>query len=55
MFNEVEAVQAQGEMAYKDAITGQPLNTKLVEEARRKELEYFESKGVWYRLARRRL
>ena len=34
-------------MAYKDMITGQPLNTKLVEEAWRKELEYFESKGVW--------
>ena len=49
MLNEVEAVQAVEEMAYKDAITGQPLNTKLVEEARRKELEYFESKGVWHR------
>ena len=44
LFDEVEATQAQGEMAYKDAITGQPLNSKLIEQARRKELEYFESK-----------
>ena len=46
LFDEVEAVQTQGEIAYKDAITGRYLNSKLVEQARRKELEYFESTGV---------
>ena len=52
LFDEVEAVQAQGEMAYKDAITGQLLNSKLVEQARRKEFDYFETKEVWYKRPR---
>ena len=30
-----------------DDITGQPLDASLVREARRRELEYFESKNVW--------
>ena len=30
-----------------DDITGQPLNAELVRAARQKELEYFNSKGVW--------
>ena len=32
---------------YFDDIIGQPLPPQLVQEARRRELEYFESKGVW--------
>ena len=47
-FNEVEAVQSQGETKYWDSVTSQPLDTELVEAARGKELEYFASKGVWY-------
>ena len=34
---------------YFDDLTGQPLDAKLVREARRKELDYFEAKGVWRR------
>ena len=37
---------SSGEM-FHDDLTGQPLDAGLVHEARRKELEYFESKGVW--------
>ena len=32
---------------FKDDLTGQPLDPKLVREARQKELDYFNSKGVW--------
>ena len=32
---------------FRDDLTGQPLDEKLVREARQKELDYFESKGVW--------
>ena len=32
---------------YRDALTGQPLVPELVEQARRRELEYFISKRVW--------
>ena len=32
---------------YRDSITGQPLVPALVEEARKKELQYFEEKKVW--------
>ena len=32
---------------YKDDLTGQLLDSALVKAARAKELEYFESKGVW--------
>ena len=35
-----------------DAITGQPLDPVLVAEARKKELEYFETKGVWHKRPR---
>ena len=31
---------------YRDSITGQPLVPELVEEARKKELQYFEEKKV---------
>ncbi len=43
---------------YKDDLTGQLLRDDLVQEARRKELEYFDQKGVWAKVptaeARRR-
>ena len=37
-----------GEKIYKDALTGETLPPALVEEARKRELEYFASKGVWH-------
>ena len=48
----LEALQASdqkrcGSKKYVDDITGQELDHLLVEEARRRELEYFESKNVW--------
>ncbi len=41
----VNAVQATGK--YRDSLTGQPLDDAMVEAARRKELEYFNSLPVW--------
>jgi len=38
---------------YKDDMTGQPLIDSLVHEARRRELEYFGSKGVWTKVSRK--
>ena len=32
---------------FRDDLTGQPLKPELVKAARRKELEYFNTKGVW--------
>ena len=43
----VMALATQDGKAYKDALTGQPLQTDLVEAARKKELEYFAEKCVW--------
>ena len=40
------------EKVIKDAISGQVLEKDLVEQARREELEYFESKNVWYKRPR---
>ena len=37
----------QASAEYLDAISGQPLIPELVREARRKEMEYFNAKGVW--------
>ena len=49
--DEILKVQRQGQRAeqeqFHDDIAGQPLDPALVREARRRELEYFESKGVW--------
>ena len=39
--------KSQAEEVFRDDITGQSLDPALVREARRRELEYFESKGVW--------
>ena len=41
-----EVAAFMGEKVYKDALTGQTLPPALVEEARKRELEYFASKGV---------
>ncbi len=38
---------------FKDDITGQVLRDDLVREARKKELEYFKTKGVWAKRPRR--
>ena len=40
------------EEEFKDSVTGQPMNGDLVREARRKELEYFESMKVWIKKPR---
>ena len=37
---------------YKDDLTGQLLKDELVLKARRVELEYFNSKGVWRKVPR---
>ena len=42
-----QAMAVQGELTYRDALTGQPLIPALVQEARRKELQYFAEKAVW--------
>ena len=44
---EIMAMKAAGDGQYRDAITGQPLDPDMVRAARRKELEYFNSKHVW--------
>ena len=38
---------------YKDALTGQTLRDDLVAKARKVELDFFESKGVWRKVLRR--
>ena len=42
----VPSMKAEDE-AFRDDLTGQLLNPELVKKARKKELEYFTSKGVW--------
>ena len=44
---EVMHVQVEHEPVYRDDLTGQILPPELVQAARAKELEYFESKQVW--------
>ena len=44
---DVFKVQHGDEEVFKDDLTGQMLDTELVREARRKELEYFAAKNVW--------
>ena len=43
---------AEGEVKFKDSVTGQPLRAELVREARRRELEYVVAKGVWRKAPR---
>ena len=44
---DVLKIQASGEEVFNDDLTGQILNPDLVRAARKKELEYFDSKDVW--------
>ena len=46
---DVDIFGMEHEKVFKDAITGQILDPILVREARKKELEYFESKEVWFK------
>ena len=45
---EVEVVAFMGEKVYKDALIGQVFLPAMVEEVRKRELEYFAAKGVWH-------
>ena len=49
---EQEIFLTEGEVKYRDSVTGQPLRAELVRAARRKELEYFVAKGVWRKAPR---
>ncbi len=40
-------VEIDGGVVYRDDLTGQVLDPKLVRAARQKELEFYESKSVW--------
>ena len=40
-------VEIDGGVIYRDDLTGQILNSKLVREARQKELDFFSAKNVW--------
>ena len=40
-------VEIDGGAVYRDDLLGQVLDPKLVRPARQKELDFFESKGVW--------
>ena len=44
---EIFNVRVHGKTQYRDEITGQPLIPELVHQARKKELDYFNSKNVW--------
>ena len=48
----VDAKRHRGPENFRDAVTGHSLDPTLVREARRKELQYFESKGVWHKRQR---
>ena len=47
MCDQVLEVEIDGEKVYRDDLTGQVLDSKLVKEARQKELDFFEAKEVW--------
>ena len=48
---QVFEVEIDGSPIYRDDLTGQPLDPKLVREARQKELDFFEAKKVWQKRA----
>jgi hypothetical protein len=52
MTGEGETLSSGCSGRYRDAITGQPLIDTLIQEARQKELKYFEDKLVWKRRPR---
>ena len=43
----VFSMSANSSAVYVDSVTGQPLDSALVDKARALELEYFENKQVW--------
>ena len=45
-------LKLNGDEEYRDSLTGQLLDPKLVQAARRKELEYFAAKQVWVKVPR---
>ena len=49
---ELNAIYKSDTTVIRDALTGQVLDPDLVKEARRAELEYFESKNVWFKTLR---
>ena len=51
-FNRADMKSQRCQENFKDAITGQSLDPALTKEARKKELEYFASKGVWHKRPR---
>ena len=44
-------IEVDGEKVFRDDLTGQILDPTLVREARKKELDFFEAKGVWIKKA----
>ena len=50
--DETELNAMQNGSVFKDALTGQTLDPELVKRARRAELEYFETKNVWFKKPR---
>ena len=48
---QVFEIEIDGSPIYRDDLTGQPLDPKLVREARQKELDFFEAKKVWQKRA----
>ena len=47
--SDIYEVEIDGGPIYRDDLTGQVLDSKLVREARQKELDFFEAKKVWQR------
>ena len=49
--SQLYTIEADNGPVFRDDLTGQVLDSKLVAEARKKELDFFEAKGVWVRRA----
>ena len=49
--DQIFGIEVDGETVYRDDLTGQVLPPRPVREARQKELDFFESKGVWTKRA----
>ena len=47
--SDIYEVEIDGGPIYRDDLTGQVLDSKLVREARQNELDFFEAKNVWQR------
>ena len=48
---QIFGVEIDDETAYRDDLTGQVPDSRLVREARQKELDFFEAKGLWVKRA----